>query len=86
MVESGLDFEAIDTSFGNKRVGVFLCEKDVKHPIGKEVDGIDLDQKMINISEILQELHPFVKSEIFDRCGQNRFEKALISGLDLIWR
>lgn len=42
-------------------MGVFLCvlfEKDVKE---KEVVGPDLDQKMIYISEILQELHPFIK-------------------------
>lgn len=76
MVQSGLAFEAIDTSCGNKREGVFLCtlyEKDVKHPIEEEVNGLDLDQKMIYISEILQELHPFVISEIIDRCGKSRY-------------
>lgn len=73
MAQSGLSFEAIDTSCDNKRVGVFLCtmyEKGVRHPIEAEVDSMARDENMNQIFDILHELHPAVHSEIFEKRGQ----------------
>lgn len=55
-VEVGMSFEAIDTTKGNKRIGVFLsapCKKNTKSALDKELETMPIDDQMAKISEIL---------------------------------
>lgn len=85
--ESGLSFEAVDTSAGDKRVGVFLCttnEKDVEHPIDIESKSLfaSIDEKTAKLSMILKTLYPVVKAEVYEKLGKKvYFEGVFLSVL-----
>lgn len=85
LAQDGLSFEAIDTSAGNKRVGVLLCtvnEKGIANPIDEEMSGMEMDKKMIILFDILHDCLPFVNSEIFGRHQCDKyFEGVLLSVL-----
>lgn len=85
--ETGLSFEAIDTSAGDKRVGVFLCttnEKDVENPIDTESKSLisNVDEKTAKLSMIPKFLYPVVQAEVYEKLGKKvYFEGVFLSVL-----
>lgn len=80
--ESGLSFEAIDTSDGNKRVGAYLCtvyEKGVPHAIDEELGAMDMDEKMQKVVDILDGMHLHLRPQIYERFNVN----AYLEGVNL---
>lgn len=76
MAQSGLSFEAVDTKQADSRVGVYLCTRydhGVSHPIETEVSEMTLEQDMEFIFDILDQLHPVVNEEIFERRGHSSY-------------
>lgn len=68
--ESGLSFEAIDTSDGDKRVGAYLCTvytKGEKNDIDLELGAMEMDERMEKLDGILDGMHQHLRPEIFRR-------------------
>lgn len=68
---SGLSFEAIDTSDGNKRIGAFLCttyKNGVKNPIDAELEALEeMDEQMKILAGCLDDMHAHLRPVIFDK-------------------
>lgn len=70
LAEGGLSFEAIDTSAGNRRVGVLLCtsyHRTQKNEIVEELKTLPGDPKTKRLDELLDNVFPVVHEEIFER-------------------
>lgn len=80
-MQLGLSFEAIDTSKGNKRVGVFLantCKRGVKTALDDELETIEVDEKMGKISDILDYAKALVEPILDEKYHKDEYMDGVI--------